>query len=235
MTRRARALAQAPAACCSPSAHLLPSRPMRSEAELVAAWRAGDAGAGATLFERHYDGVARFFRTKIGPPADKDLIQRTFLACFEGFANYRGEAAFRTYLFSIAYNLLCKHFEAQRRNRIDLLSISVHDLGDSPSEIVAARSEQRLVLAALRRIPIEYQVLLELHYWEQLTAAEAASVLEIPVGTAKTRLRRGRQLLEEQLAALADSPSLLTSTVSDLEDWARQLREHVLPAREPSP
>ena len=39
---------------------------------------------------------------KIGDPAGKDLIQRTFLACFEGFARYRGEASFRTYLFSIA-------------------------------------------------------------------------------------------------------------------------------------
>lgn len=202
---------------------------MRSEHELVDAWRAGDSQAGATLFEQHYDGVARFFRNKVGAPADRDLIQRTFLACFEGFARYRGEASFRTYLFSIAYNLLCKHFEAQRRNKIDLLSVSVHDLGDSPSEVVAARSEQRLVLAALRRIPVEYQVLLELHYWEQLTAAEAASALGIPVGTAKTRLRRGRQLLEEQLAALADSPSLLTSTIGDLEGWARQLRERVLP------
>lgn len=201
---------------------------MTPDAELVDAWRAGDPRASASLFERHYDGFTRFFRNKVGDQAGKDLIQRTFLACFEGFARYRGEASFRTYLFAIAYNLLCKHFEAQRRSRIDLMTVSAHDLGTSPSEVLAARSEQRLVLAALRRIPLEHQALLELHYWEQMTAAEAALALGIPVGTAKSRLRRARQLLEEQLALLADSPTLLTSALGDLAAWARELRDRVL-------
>jgi RNA polymerase sigma-70 factor, ECF subfamily len=206
---------------------------MVPDGALVDAWRTGDARAGATLFERHYDGVARFFRNKVGDGASNDLIQRTFLACFEGFARFRGEASFRTYLFSIAYNLLCKHFEAQRRCPVDLGTISVHDLRTSPSQVMAARSEQRLILTALRRIPVEYQALLELHYWEQMTAAEAALALAIPVGTAKTRLRRGRQLLADQLAALADSPGLLTSTVGDLETWATELRDRLLPDRRP--
>lgn len=204
---------------------------MVDDAALVEAWRRGDRGAGSTLFERHYDGVVRFFRNKVGDVVAGDLVQKTFLACFEGLAAYRGEASLRTYLYAIAYRLLCKHYEAQRRNRIDLASVSVHDLGHSPSEVLAAREEQRLMLAALRRLPIGYQALLELHYWEQMTAADAAVVLEIPEGTAKTRLRRGRQLLAAQLAALASSPELLTRTNSDLEGWARGLREQVLPAR----
>ena len=203
---------------------------MVDDAALVEAWRRGDRGAGSTLFERHYDGVVRFFRNKVGDVVASDLVQKTFLACFEGLAAYRGEASLRTYLYAIAYRLLCKHYEAQRRNRIDLGSVSVHDLGHSPSEVLAAREEQRLMLAALRRLPIEYQALLELHYWEQMTAADAALVLEIPEGTAKTRLRRGRQLLAAQLAVLASSPELLTRTNSDLEGWARGLREQVLPA-----
>jgi RNA polymerase sigma-70 factor, ECF subfamily len=203
---------------------------MVDDAALVEAWRGGDRSAGSTLFERHYDSVVRFFRNKVGDPIASDLVQKTFLACFEGLAAYRGEASVRTYLFAIAYRLLCKHYEAQRRNRIDLASVSVHDLGHSPSEVVAAREEQRLVLVALRRIPLEYQALLELHYWEQMTAADAAIVLGIPEGTAKTRLRRGRQLLAAQLEALATSPALLTSTTSDLDGWARALRERILPA-----
>lgn len=205
------------------------------DAALVEAWRGGDREAGSTLFERHYDGVVRFFRNKVGDTIAGDLVQKTFLACFEGLAAYRGEASLRTYLFAIAYRLLCKHFEAQRRDRIDLTSVSVHDLGHSPSEVVAAREEQRLVLAALRRIPLEYQALLELHYWEQMTAAEAAVALEIPEGTAKTRLRRGRQLLAIQLELLAASPALLTSTTSDLDGWARALRGRLLPDRRGDP
>jgi RNA polymerase sigma-70 factor (ECF subfamily) len=208
---------------------------MVDDAALVAAWRGGDRGAGEALFERHYDGVVRFFRNKAGDMIAGDLVQKTFLACFEGLAAYRGDASVRTYLFAIAYRLLCKHYEAQRRDRIDLVSVSVHDLGHSPSEVLAAREEQRLVLAALRRIPLEYQALLELHYWEHMTAAEAAAALAIPEGTAKTRLRRGRQLLAAQLAALAGSPELLTSTTSDLDGWARDLRERLLPAKPAGP
>jgi RNA polymerase sigma factor (sigma-70 family) len=196
----------------------------RSDASLVEAWQQGDRKAGSELFENHYEGVVRFFRNKVGPDAGADLVQRTFLACFEALARFRGETSFRAYLFSIAYRLMCKHFETERRNRIDLRSTSAHDLGATPTEALAAREEQRLVLAAMRRIPLEYQTLLELHYWEQLTAADAALVVGIPVGTAKTRLRRGKQLLEEQLRTLASRPELLTSTLGQLERWTRSLR-----------
>jgi RNA polymerase sigma factor (sigma-70 family) len=205
----------------------------RTDAALVEAWQQGDRKAGSELFERHYEGIVRFFRNKVGPDAAADLVQKTLLACFEALARFRGETSFRTYLFSIAYRLMCKHFEAQRRNRIDLQTASVHDLGGTPSEVLAAREEQRLVLSAMRRIPLEYQVLLELCYWEQLTAAEAALVVEIPVGTAKTRLRRGKQLLEEQLRTLATRPELLTSTLGELERWTRSLREPLSPTAIP--
>lgn len=70
-------------------------------------------------------------------------------------------------------------------------------------------------------------MLLELIFWEDFTAADAAAVLEIPLGTAKSRIRRAQQLLREQLAALADSPAQLATTMTKLDDWARGLREQV--------
>jgi RNA polymerase sigma factor (sigma-70 family) len=128
---------------------------VQDDVALLSAWASGDKQAGSILFERHYRSVYRFFANKLSSLAEvEDLVQQCFMACIDARARYRGDASFRTYLFSIAYNLLCKHFEAQRRSRIDLMTISVHDLRTSPSEQLAARSEQRLVLAALRRIPI---------------------------------------------------------------------------------
>jgi RNA polymerase sigma-70 factor (ECF subfamily) len=197
-----------------------------SDVELVDAWRTGDRSAGEALFERHYDAVARFFQNKVGEAAS-DLIQRTFLACCEGSNRFRGDTNFRSYLFAIAYRLMCKHFDEQRRDRLDFDSVSAHDLSPGATEVVAQRQEQRLVLEALRRIPLEHQVLLELHYWEQMTAAEAAAVLGIPLGTAKTRLRRARELLEARLAELASSPELLASTVANLEAWAQAIRDQL--------
>lgn len=196
---------------------------MESDAELVDAWRAGDRGAGEALFERHYDAVARFFHNKVGEAAS-DLIQRTFLACCEASQRYRGDGTFRSYLFAIAYRLMCKHFEEQRSDRLDFESVSAHDVSPSANEVLVQQQEQRLVLEALRRIPLEHQVLLELHYWEQMTVAESAAVLGLPLGTAKTRLRRARELLDDRLGALATSPELLASTAANLEGWARAIR-----------
>ncbi len=199
-----------------------------SDLRLVQAWRAGDRDAGKRLFERHYAGVARFFRNKVGE-AGPDLIQRTFLACLEGRERFRQESSFRSYLFSIAYKIVCKYYRERRRDaeRLDFEAESAHSLS-SPISAVAARQEQRLLLEGLRRLPVDYQVVLELHYWEGMSAAELADVLGLPVGTAKTRLRRGRELLEERLRDLSASAELLQSTLANLDAWAAQLRVQVL-------
>jgi RNA polymerase sigma factor (sigma-70 family) len=198
---------------------------MTDDAELLEAWRAGDKRAGKQLFERHYDAVHRFFRNKAGPEAP-DLVQKTFLGCLESVERFRGEGSFRSWVFAIAYRQLCKHYrtQASERARIDLGTVSVWDLDPTPSRMLAERSEQRLLLEALRRIPVELQVALELHYWEQLSDAEIARALELPLGTAKSRIRRGRQLLGERMAELAASPAELQSTLANLEQWAAQLR-----------
>ncbi len=80
------------------------------------------------------------------------------------------------------------------------------------------------MLEALRCIPIESQVMLELHYWEELTVAQIAAIIEIPVGTAKTRIRRARQLLREQIGAADDPSGSADPAAFNLDRWAKQLR-----------
>ena len=195
---------------------------MADDTALVDAWRSGDQDAGARLFDQYYPSVARFFRNKVGPESS-DLIQATFLACFEGLGRMRS-TNFRSYLFAIACNLLRKHYRGKGRDRVDLGSVSVHDLDPSPSSVMAANQRQRQLLEALRRIPVELQIVLELFYWESMTAAMIAEVLEVPVGTAKTRIRRARQLLHDQMQALDEEGLASNCTVEDLDDWARRLR-----------
>ncbi len=201
----------------------------QSDLALLDAWRGGDRRAGSALFLRHYTLVNRFFRSKANAADVADLIQSTFVACIEAKDRYEGTGAFKSYLLGIAFRRLCRHYRSAQRfaARVDFASVSACDLAPSPSQLVAARQEQRLILAALRRIPLAHQVLLELIFWEDFTAADAAAVLEIPLGTAKSRIRRAQQLLREQLAALADSPAQLATTMTKLDDWARGLREQV--------
>jgi RNA polymerase sigma-70 factor (ECF subfamily) len=81
------------------------------------------------------------------------------------------------------------------------------------------------LLHALRRLPMDHQITLELYYWENLSGSELAEVLEVPEGTVRGRIRRAKTLLEASLAELAESPQQLESTVANLEGWALSLRD----------
>lgn len=201
--------------------------------ELVDAWRAGDRAAGHALFDRYYEPVARFFFNKVDADVARDLIQRTFLGCIEGLPAFRGDGEFRSWLFGIAYRQLCRHYRgrAGQRDALDFGQASVADWQPSPSQHVAAGQELRLLLAALQRLPLDYQVVLELHYWESMTTDEIAAALGLPPGTARSRVRRGRQLLEDSLAAAAQTPNLIESTLAGLEQWIAAVRAHVRGAR----
>ncbi|MBX7081960.1 MAG: sigma-70 family RNA polymerase sigma factor [Nannocystaceae bacterium] len=192
------------------------------DAALLRAWAAGDRASGRTLFERYYEPVSRFFRNKAAEPGE--LVQRTFLACLEAADRFAG-ANFRNFLFGIAINVLRKHYrDVGGRRWVDAEQSSVEAMGLSPSEAIAGREEQRLLLAALRRLPHELQLLLELHYWEQMKVADLAALLEQPEGTIKSKMRKGRMLLEQHLGELASSPAALASTRDGLDRWAAELR-----------
>lgn len=68
-------------------------------------------------------------------------------------------------------------------------------------------------------------MILELFYWERLTSAEIARVLDVPHGTARTRLRRAKQLLHEQMRGSQGGAALVESTIADLDECAASLRE----------
>lgn len=192
---------------------------MGMDEQLIARWRAGEREACAELFARYYDCIARFFRNKV-PGQSDDLIQRTFLRCFEGIERLRDAAKFRSFLFAIAHNTLREHLRERVHDPLDFESRRAIDLDPSPSALLAEREQQRLLLLALRHIPLAHQLVLELHYWEQMSAADIAEILEEPIGTIKTRLRRARRLLEEAIAELAQSASSSSASLAELERWA---------------
>ncbi|MCY0989429.1 sigma-70 family RNA polymerase sigma factor [Nannocystis sp. ILAH1] len=205
---------------------------MKSDQELLTAWRDGDRQAGSVLFDRHFDAVRRFFRNKVEHQAE-DLVQRTFIGCVEGRDRFRGDASFRTYLFAIAHNILRDHLRRNRRppEELDLEKMSLVDLGASPTSLLAAHAEQRLLLHGLRKIPVASQVILELYYWERMTGPELGAFLGVPEDTARSRLRRAKQQLETAIRGLEASASEMESTISGLEQWAAGLRAQLVATR----
>lgn len=198
---------------------------MHSDQELLAAWQAGDRAAGEVLFERYYAVLVRFFSNKIGGDP-MDLIQETFMGCVSGHARLRDRQGFRAFLFGIAFNLLKQHYARQRRDgdRFDPDTHTAADLSPGPGTMLSKSREQRLLLEALRRLPIQHQVVLELFYWEDLTAPEIGEALELPEGTVRTRLRRARELLEDMLGRVAEDPGVAEATLGDLEGWAASVK-----------
>ncbi len=196
-----------------------------SDSELLVRWRADDAQAGEQLFERYFDPVKRFFANKVSGGLD-DLIQETFLRCVKNRDLVEDGGRFRSYLFTIAYRVFVDHLRYGYRDGevIDFAATSIQDLSPGASSLMARYEEQRLLLDALRRIPIASQVMLELHYWESLTVGEIAQIFDVPTPTAQGRLRRARERLDAAMSELAASPELLASTVHGFESWIERCR-----------
>jgi RNA polymerase sigma-70 factor, ECF subfamily len=203
-----------------------PPADSRRDADLLDAWRGGDSDSGEVLFVRHFAAVGRFLRNKVAADRVADLIQETFVAVVEGRDRIADPDRFRAYVLSIAYYVFCKHLrEGYRRGadvELDLDELSVGALDPTPSSLIAKGQEQRLLLEGLRAIAVNYQVVLELHYWEGLTTTQIAQVLGVPRGTVRSRLQRARGALEAAMASISRSPEVLESTLTRLEDWAKR-------------
>lgn len=196
-----------------------------SDAELLEAWRGGDNTAGNELVRRHFMAVYRFFANKAGDEVD-DLIQRTFLACVEGRDRFRADSTLKAYVLGIARNQLLMQIRRRQRpeSPAEPGQLSVAEVAGSPSRVMVDREEEKLLLQALRQIPLDLQCVVELYYWEQLSVAQMAEILEVPAGTIKSRLYRARDLLRQQLMSMDIPKQVQKTTVEGFERWARSLR-----------
>lgn len=191
---------------------------MDDDLELLGRWRSGDQKAGKRLFERHFEGLYRFFSSKAAHDVE-DLIQATLLACVEKRDRIE---SFRAYLYGTARHILFGHYGRQNR-RFDPAESSLEDLEPGPSQVAAAGHESRLLAGALRRIPLELQVVLELHYWEGLTHPELAEVLDLSVGQVKGKIAAAKKKFKERLAELQAGRGFNALSTIDLEGWASSL------------
>lgn len=200
-------------------------RGLGSDAELLAAWQAGDRQAGGELIDRYFEPVRRFFQNKVADGVE-DLIQQTFLACVQRRDRIRDGEAFRGYLFAAARTKLYDYLRVRMGSKVspDFEVASITDAGVSPSAMIAAHEDERLLLHALRHLPVDLQVALELYYFERVRGRELEIALGVPPGTVRSRLRRGLELLRRHVDQLADSPEAQRETSTNLDRWAESLK-----------
>ena len=199
------------------------SNPMTSEPTedrlLIERARRGDQRAFSVLVRQYEDLVYRFaFHVCRDEEKAAETLQDTFINVFRKLKQFDGKSKFTTWLYRIvANNCLMK----RRKRKIDLASFSIdqpegfHDdpLRDDEGSVIQTipswketpldkvmDGELRDALdRAIQRLPVEYRVVFVLRDIEEKTAGETAKILRLSVPAVKSRLRRARMFLREQL------------------------------------
>lgn len=203
---------------------------MDPDLELLEAWRRGDKHAAGEILDRYYKLIRCTVATKVPDGDVDDIVQKVILALYEGRERFRADAKLKTYAMRVTRNKIADYFSERRRiSPVDVLGSSVRDLGAGPSTLLLEQEKQRMLLEALRSVSLDDQLILELHYWEKMTGPQLAQVFECPEPTIRSRLRRAKERLREQLERLAEDHHELADTITDLDAWARKLREELEP------
>ena len=177
--------------------------PAPTDAELLFAHRAGDRHAFAELVARYRSrlwGLA--LRTLHDPEDAADAVQETLVAAFRRAGSYRGDASVRTWLHRILVNTCIDRIRHERRRTT--VPLPDRDLAAGPPDLAAELVTRLTVDAALAALPVEQRlavVLVDVQGWPVM---EAAEMLEVPVGTVKSRCARGRARLAVLLGHLRE-------------------------------
>ena len=153
------------------------------------------------LYRRHQSRVRQIIYQLCDPISLDDLVQEVFLRAWKGLPKFRQSAQFSTWLYRIAWNVASERRQAlaQDRSRLQTIAQNIATQHDDPD--LLQLHYQDLVRAGLRFLSEDHRAVLVLHDLEELPQKEVAEILEIPVGTVKSRLfhaRSGmRKFLEE--------------------------------------
>ncbi len=184
---------------------------LRNDELLVKATLAGNRQAFGELVERYQ---VRLFNTLVRVLGSRDdaseVLQDAFVQAYTKLETFRGSSQFYTWMYRVALNLACSHRRRNKRRRDEQSVDQIRELsGTEPMdhglqpEQTAVRLEQaELVQAALLEISDEHRQILVLREMEDCSYETIAQILDLPVGTVRSRLFRARLQLKEKLESM---------------------------------
>ena len=177
-----------------------PEKTAESDEQLMLAFAGGRSEAFSEIFQRYKQPLYGFFRRRLAESAHaqaEELTQETFLAVLRAASRYERSALFRTYLYGIAFRILSAH---RRKTAFRATFFGPADVEREPGRPEATDTglQVRQAMARLERIDREALMLRE---FEQLSYAEIAALLDLPLNTVRSRLFRARSALREILSA----------------------------------
>jgi len=190
----------------------------QEEAAIVAELKAGSEAAYAWLIGEFQQPVYGLVYRIVNDPADAaDTTQDVFLKVFRGMKQFHGESSLKTWIYRIALHEAANRrrwwfrhkaretsiepVESETPGIVDnAMQLALTDHGNTPFENVAHHEVRHRVEEELRKVPEPYRTALILRDLEEMSYEEIAEVLEISLGTVKSRLTRGREALRQRLA-----------------------------------
>lgn len=184
------------------------------EQELIARVRAGEPAAERALYDAHVDRVYRLsYRIAGDDELARDFTQETFIRAFDRLGTFRGDARFSTWLHAIAMNVAISEYrkrKAMKRDRrtlsldapiqgTDNLFVDPAGREVDPGERAHQHEFAGRVRAAVQELPEEFRDAVILRDMQGLSYEEVAEVLGVPAGTVRSRIHRGRLLLQQVL------------------------------------
>lgn len=209
---------------------------LREELALIEGLRTGEEAAYETLIRRFEHPVFNVVSRLMNDPSDAaDVVQEVFLKVFRNVGNFRGDSSLKTWIYRISVNEARNHrrwFSRHRRQEVGLdadsgeagkhgqarnYEESLPDPGRSPFEAVADHETQELIEQALSQVNPKFRAALVLREMEGLSYEEISEILDVSLGTVKSRILRGRDALRKHLAGRLEPASALA--------WSPQLAD----------
>lgn len=172
----------------------------REDEWLVVRCQLGERPAFDELIERWHEPLWKYVRRLTGEDeAARDIVQDVWLRVLRGISRLRDGSKLRAWLFGIARHALMDRLRAQYATP-PATDMDVTDLAakDTPADL---EEELRTLQHELMRLPVTEREVLTLFYLQELSLAQVAEVLEVPIGTVKSRLFRARHLLRREVEA----------------------------------
>jgi len=185
-----------------------------SDEQLIAKFQLGDLQAYDFLVRRYKDQLLNFVYRFVGNRTDaEDIVQETFLRVYKNKHMYKEIAKFSTWVYTIAGNLA--KTELRRRKRHKIFSVSnfvneerdydIPDKDHSPERKVDSSIQEGIIQKAIEKLPTKFKEVIILRDIQGFAYEEISQILNIPLGTVKSRVNRGRLKLQEDLRFLYET------------------------------
>jgi RNA polymerase sigma-70 factor (ECF subfamily) len=184
----------------------------------------GDTRAFSVLVERHRDRVFRTaYRLTRNHDDAEDIAAEAFIRAHRGIHAFTGSANFSTWLYRIVMNCFLDTKRNPNKPRYvslerycpetgDEVEIQLPAVGPGPDEHAVRDAQRHRLLKALKELPPQYRLVIELYHGDMLSYEEMSEVLELPIGTVKSRLNRARLAARDLLKE--DSELFLAAAVA---------------------